>query len=71
MSSELSDLCEKLDNYDDSLIDFYKSNEVAFANAPAVDLRSADVEEAVRKLAKRIYATRNALVHTQNRHLIA
>lgn len=62
---ELGDLCAKLDEYDDTLVEFYRTNEVAFANAPAVDLRGVDIEESVRKLAKRIYATRNALVHSK------
>lgn len=62
---ELNELRDKIHAYDDTLIEFYKSNEVAFSNGPAVDLQSIDIEDVVRKLAKRIYATRNALVHSK------
>lgn len=62
---DINELCEKLDAYDETLTGFYKSNDVVFSSGPAVDLRNVDTEEVVRKLTKRIYATRNALVHSK------
>ena len=63
---DIDELCQKLDEYDDSLVKFYASNEVIFAGGPAVNLRETDAEQVIIKLAKRIYATRNALVHSKD-----
>lgn len=62
---DISELRQKLEEYDDSLVGYYASNEVAFSGGPAVDINEADPEQTVKKLAKRIYATRNALVHSK------
>ncbi|MGW0930308.1 hypothetical protein [Streptomyces sp. NPDC002644] len=62
-------LVDDLNAYDNTLIDYYKENEVAFAGAGKVDLKKPD-EDAVRSaLAKRIYKVRNALVHAKDGEL--
>lgn len=63
---DISELQQKLEEYDGSLVAFYASNEVAFCGGPAVDLDGVDPEQTVKQLAKRIYATRNALVHSKD-----
>lgn len=63
---DIPELRQKLEEYDDSLVDYYASKEVGFSAGPAVDLNSGDLEQIVKKLAKRIYATRNALVHSKD-----
>ncbi|TVQ78729.1 MAG: hypothetical protein EA380_05785 [Phycisphaeraceae bacterium] len=63
---EVPDLVSDLDNYDSKIIDFYRDNKVEFSNACEVDLRSVDLDAIFKSLAKRIYSTRNALVHSKD-----
>jgi hypothetical protein len=62
----LAELRQKLNAYDDTLISFYKDNKVEFSGGGEVDLDSHDIEQVFRALTKRIYATRNALVHSKD-----
>ena len=52
--------------YDGAIVDFYRDNRVVFANASEIDLRASDFDTVFKSLAKRIYATRNALVHSKD-----
>lgn len=61
----MPDLVEKLNAYDEALIDFYKSNKVEFSSGPEVDLQLSDSSAVSKTLAKRIYQTRNSLVHSK------
>ena len=63
---ELSELASDLDAYDDSLLSYYKNNKVGFSNGPIVDLHNSDQTKTLKALAKRIYSTRNALVHSKD-----
>ncbi len=63
---DLPSLIHELENYDTTIIEHFKRNPVAFANAPVVDLRGDDHATVLKSLAKRIYATRNALVHSKD-----
>ncbi len=63
---DLNGLMNDLDTYDAATIDYYRDNEVPFSGGSKVDLRSADSSDIMRKLAKRIYQTRNALVHSKD-----
>lgn len=63
---DVSDLLDDLNNYDSDIVDYYRNNKVAFANAPETDLRSGDNAAIYKSLSKRIYATRNALVHSKD-----
>lgn len=63
---EVNDLISDLTEFDNSLIDYYKSSEVNFSNGDAVDLRDVSNEKLYKKLAARIYKTRNALVHSKS-----
>ena len=62
----IDDLVADLDNYDDTLIPHYQATKVGFAHATEIDLSSADHDVVIKKLSKRIYATRNALVHSKD-----
>lgn len=53
-----------LSNYDESLIEYYKDNEVSFSKGDRVDL-SLSVEKVYSSLSNRIYKTRNAIVHSK------
>jgi len=63
---DLNELKQKLDAYDETLIDFYRSNKVDFSGGVEVDFDSADTEQVHKSLTKRIYSTRNALVHSKD-----
>lgn len=62
---DLPDLRNKLDEYDSSICDYYKTSVVPFANGPTFDIVNQDDEQVYKLLANRIYSTRNALVHSK------
>ena len=62
----ISDLVDDLNSYDSSVIDYYRDNKVSFANAAELDLQSGDNAAIYKTLSKRIYSTRNALVHSKD-----
>ncbi|MFF8836058.1 hypothetical protein [Streptomyces sp. NPDC015130] len=58
-------LIADLNSLDSSLVDRYRTVEVAFAKAGKVDLEAKDWQAERAKLASRIYAIRNSLVHAK------
>jgi hypothetical protein len=58
-------LRDSLNGYDSSLVDFYKTSPVSFAEAGAIDLNEVDMDRLTKRLASRIYKTRNAIVHSK------
>ena len=63
---DVDNLISDLDEYDDSIVDYYKNNEVSFSSGDVVDLRDVTNEKLYKKLASRIYKTRNSLVHNKS-----
>lgn len=63
---DTTELASRISEYSSELIEYYRSNEVGFSKAPAVDLTSRDRDALLKNLARRIYATRNALVHSKD-----
>ena len=63
----LEQLHEDLVNYRPDLIAYYKSHEISFSNGDAIDLDNYTSDKSSdklpKKIAARIYKTRNALVH--------
>lgn len=59
------DLVEQIEEYDETLIDYYLNNEVGFSSGDKVDLRESSPEKLFDALAGRIYKTRNAIVHSK------
>jgi hypothetical protein len=59
-------LLEKVKEYDANLIEFYRSNQVPFSDGDTVNLESGDSAQIISLLAKRIYKTRNAIVHSKD-----
>lgn len=55
-----------LTQYDATLIDYYKDNIVVFSGGDKIDLNNKQDSYLLKKLAKRIYKTRNALVHNKS-----
>lgn len=58
-------LVEKIREYDEELIKFYRENSVPFSDGDRVDFEGSDLGLIVSSLAKRIYKTRNAIVHSK------
>jgi len=63
---DISNLVDDLNRYDSSILDYYRDNKVSFANATELDLQCSDNTTIYKSLSKRIYATRNALVHSKD-----
>lgn len=61
----LDDLRDKLNSYDSTLINYYQTSKVSFALADEVDLNNSDTTAIFKKLAARIYKTRNSIVHSK------
>lgn len=62
---EIPKIIDELKDYDETLIDYYKRTKVTFSKGSMIDLRSNNKEELFRNLSKRIYLTRNAIVHSK------
>lgn len=52
---DLKDLAEKLNSYDETLINYYKQHPVSFSGANTVDIESEDGELIFKQLSARIY----------------
>lgn len=63
---DLTQLTARLEEYDSSLIDYYTNTEVPFSKGVAIPFHSSDQTHIIRELAKRIYVTRNSLVHSKD-----
>lgn len=62
---DIEKIIEKLDEIDKDIIEYYKNNTVNFSNGDVVDLRG-DKKHMFKKLANRVYKTRNSLVHSKS-----
>ncbi|HIF5839407.1 TPA: hypothetical protein ACX3EF_004652 [Vibrio parahaemolyticus] len=63
---DLDELKLKLQNYDGDIYDYYINNEVPFSAGPKVNFDNQDGHQVVKALVKRIYFTRNAIVHSKD-----
>ena len=63
---DINDLVNDLTEYNSSIIDYYKTSEVSFSKGDTIDLRDTSNGKIYKKLAARIYKTRNALVHSKS-----
>ncbi|MEP4534731.1 MAG: hypothetical protein ABJ004_16690 [Cyclobacteriaceae bacterium] len=62
---ELSELTESISTISSSLIDYYRSTEVPFSKGNRVNFESESEDEVYRNLSKRVYLTRNCIVHSK------
>jgi len=62
---DLEDLKEKINEYDSTLVEYYKNEKVGFSDGNFVDLDSSDAGQIAKSLANRIYKTRNSIVHSK------
>lgn len=61
----LGDLANRLDSYDSSLTSYYAASPVSFCAGDTFDIRNSDEQRNLQLLAKRLYKTRNATVHSK------
>ncbi|WP_421978853.1 hypothetical protein [Roseivirga seohaensis] len=62
---ETVDFNNALEEINPSLIEYYKTTEVSFSKGNKVNFESENEDEIYRNLAKRIYQTRNCIVHSK------
>ncbi len=62
---DLEDFSELLNEISPTLTEYYRENEVGFCQGLKVNFSNTNSEEVYRSLAKRIYRTRNAIVHSK------
>ncbi|WP_200897123.1 hypothetical protein [Halomonas sp. KO116] len=60
---DLDELVDKIKDYDESLLEYYRTNSVSFSGGITVNFESDEKELCFKHLAGRIYKTRNAIVH--------
>lgn len=58
-------LIQELNEYDNSLIAYYKTNTVSFSKGNIIDLENSDIPSVYKSISKRIYKTRNSIVHSK------
>lgn len=63
---DITELVGDLTEFSDSIVEYYKTSEVSFSRGDTVDLKDGTNEKLYKKLAARIYKTRNALVHSKS-----
>lgn len=63
--SPLDQLKGNLHQFDENLFNYYKNDEVSFSKGPPIPWDDSDDKQVFKLLAKRIYQTRNALVHSK------
>ncbi len=56
-------LRDDLNTYDSNLVDYYKTHEIHFSSGDTIDFSLLTNDKLSKKIAARIYKTRNALVH--------
>ena len=59
-------LIDELNNIDESLVSYYTHNEVSFSKGDTFDLNDIQNQKLYKKIAARIYKTRNSLVHCKS-----
>lgn len=62
---DINELIVKLDEYDNSLVEYYKLESVKFSHARKVDLKYNDENTIFKHLSARIYQNRNSIVHSK------
>ncbi len=60
----ISDLEFRIDAINPDAVNYYQSNKVSFCDAPSIGWN--DAQGAITQIAKRVYYTRNALVHSKS-----
>ena len=59
-------LIDELNNIDESLVSYYAHNQVSFSKGDTFDLKDIQNQSLYKKIAARIYKTRNSIVHCKS-----
>ena len=62
---DIAILIQKLKEYDESLIAYYKTNTVSFSKGNNISLEDGDITSVYKAISGRIYKTRNSIVHSK------
>ena len=62
---DLEELLSSIREYNESLVDYFRNHKVSFSGGKEVDLEHDERDKVIRSIAKRIYKTRNAIVHSK------
>lgn len=62
---DISKLKVSLNNLDNSLLMYYEQNEIRFSKGEKIPFSNNNTDEIIKKMANRIYNTRNSLVHSK------
>ncbi len=66
---DIAELTESISSLDGSAIAYYKSNKIDFSEGDVIPFGEAENTKIVTSLARRVYKTRNAIVHSKNNDL--
>lgn len=62
---DLEELLSSIKEYDEPLVDYFRNHKVSFSGGDEVDLEHDEHDKVIRAIAKRVYKTRNAIVHSK------
>lgn len=62
----LAELIQNISTYDSTIIDYYCNHEITFSKGDSINLHDVSNDKLPKKIAARIYKTRNALVHNKS-----
>lgn len=62
---KVDEIKNEIVQFDESLIEYFKLNDVPFSGGNKVNFDSADNDEVIKNLSNRIYKTRNSIVHSK------
>lgn len=62
---DINHLVEELNNISEFYVNYYKTTEVPFSKGNKVNLENPDLDEVYENMAKRVYYTRNSIVHSK------
>ncbi|EKO38566.1 MAG: hypothetical protein B193_2748 [Solidesulfovibrio magneticus str. Maddingley MBC34] len=63
---DLTTLCNTLSNANKSLIEYYTTTKVNFCGGSTINFNKNDEQSTISHIAKRIYSTRNSIVHNKD-----
>ncbi|MBP1890716.1 hypothetical protein J2Z53_002328 [Clostridium moniliforme] len=62
---DIEKLKRKIDEYDSSLLEYYKNEEVLFSGGSKINFELTQHKDIIKKISLRVYKTRNSLVHSK------
>lgn len=63
---DIEKLKRKINEYDSSLLEYYKNEEVSFSGGSKINFELIQHKDIIKKISSRVYKTRNSLVHSKD-----